>query len=849
VVAVILAAFGVGAVAPIAAWLLFDAVLPMIPLVPTVAVASCAALLSRRRLRVLVVILVVAVGYARARSGVVTTASHLAACEALSTSADGEVSLRARVDDISRVFADSPSIIVTVLDSATTSMGSTSADLPSLKGARLLVYPMDAEPGEGLVEGDVVDMHGNLAPVRGPKFFGGPSPRSIYLPQRVVGFVSDGHVVVTDRGSGFLTGLRRAVSLCRVRIAGSLKAHLPQAEAGIVMAAFLGMSGTLPDNVDDAVRRAGISHLLSVSGMHIGMIAAAVVLLMRALINDPRKARLCGLPILLLYAMLAGMRVSVMRALIMFGLASMSAAGSLGWSSRRITEFAALVLLLIDPLQVAQVSFQLSFGATYGIVVVASYGGAAAGVQSMGQSENRVRGWLKSTTIVFMGAQIGVTPFLLFHFRSLPLAGGVATVMSTPFLVLGTVLSLVGVGLHALGVRLLAIPCTFLGRWLLRGLVSGALFIGQLRWASVEFSALWSHTLACITASCCVLALSVRRDSLARVARVGRRSLLAAGLVSCAALLAAGVLQWVSLSRFELYFLSVGQGDCAVCISPGGRTVVIDGGPVFKGDGYRYDAGESVLLPFLGWRGIGHIDVFILTHFHSDHYGGLPALVRKGMVSVVCSTDPDRLRALLESELELDSRADRTSASTAAMPVLVKLGVGDRITVGDAVSIDVIWPPDRLGGGDVHDENSLSIAALVRYGRFNALFTGDIGSDQETKIIQGLRNDALSALSAVGDGEPLLSSRLEVLKVAHHGSQHSSSYVFLRSLSPWMSIISTGTNAHGHPSGAVLKRLDQHSQVVSRTDEDGSVRICSDGVYFSAVTSHGRLVARRVELW
>ncbi len=852
--AITVAFFVAGCVIPLASWVTFDCIAPALPLASWVVAGAGLALLGRRRARLWLAVLSFLAGYSLARSEAAEVALDYAWCEAVSAT-QSEAAFLCRVDDISNMFATRPSMVVTLIPADSGAIHELSVRHP-----RLLVYletdPRDqGDSGTKLpLEGDTVEIYGRIDPVKGPKFFGGVNPRATYLPRKIVGVVSDATVISIREGSDggprapLCLELRRVLSSIRVMLSSAVQEALPEAEAGIVMSGFLGMQGTLPDYVDDAMRRAGISHLLSVSGMHVSMVAAGIALLLGALTSDPKKARLLGVPVVCLYAVLAGARVSVLRALLMFTLASLSVAGALGWSQRRIAEFVALVLMIANPLQLAQVSFQLSFGATYGIIVLSSLWPRRrqdiSGVKSVSSS---VRTWLANTAIVSLGAQAGVVPILAFHFRSLPLIGGPATVLASPLFVLGVGFTLAGLAAGAVGLGVVSVLLIRLGSVFLRALISGAVVLGRMEYCCIDLPWTWSRAIACGVASVWIPLLSVRRNNLTRAPKFNRWSVAAVGAIVSVSVILAGASQIAAKSQFELYVLSVGQGDCVVCVTPGDRTLVVDAGPAFQGSGYSFNAGESVLLPFLKWRGISHVDVFILTHFHDDHFGGLSALVDRGMVSVICSPDPLMLRSLLEREElgSVDTTVDQSEEISGQLPLLVRLKAGDVIRVGDVV-VDVLWPSSELELSG--DENARSIVLLLTYHQLNVMLTGDIGADQEIEIVNRLRNSEQSVHSSPSRTRPLLSSGLEVLKVAHHGSRHSSSHVFLRSLSPWLSIISTGTNRHGHPSPEAISRITRYSEVVIRTDEDGSVKVWSDGSHLKAVTSRGRPVTRHLPL-
>lgn len=879
---VALAGLAVGACVPLIAWLSLDFILPGLSARVLIPAAALPVVFRNERLKACLFAALCLLGYSRSREAVIAVMSDHSLCSSLSSPAGATVAFAAQVDDISSLFGKSPAIVVSAvtLDAGRPAAADTGSDaetpiepellslhdgraglvggiaeLPATRasrsGMRLLVYLKgNSETGNrsvsaDILEGDLVTIQGTLTPVEGPKSFGARNHRTIYLPQRIVGIVSNATILERasppSGGLAVWTRLKRTICSIRIAIARAVLTHLPEAEAGLVISAFLGMRGTLPDSVDEGVRRSGISHLLSVSGMHVGMIAVGLVFVFRALIKERTKALVCAIPVLCLYAVLAGMRAPIVRAVLMFGLASISKTGSLGWSPRRIAEAAAFAMLLADPLLLSQVSFQLSFAATYGVIVISSFAADAPRAEACEGLCARIRCSAREAAAVYLGAQIGVVPLSVLHFRSVSLVGGPATAVSAPILAAGVVFSLAGAGLHAVGLDAVGAVCVSVGKWLLAALVAGAVRLGGLPFASLDFSYKWSRALGCVAISACGAVLSAFRSSVTRKGRLRPIAVLAVGLVLCAAVVTVVVTDWASSSTLELYFLSVGQGDCAVCIAPGGRTVVIDAGPRFEGSGYTYDAGESVLLPFLAWLGVNCIDVFILTHFHSDHFGGLPALLQRGMVSVVCSTSADRLRDVLG---ETGGRA----------PLLVELAQGDAMQIGNDLAISVIWPPEAVATDPARDENGKSIVVELTYRGFDALIAGDIGAAEELRIVTGvgLVSEPVEEAAAGRDWTDFdsanaVSSRFEVLKVPHHGSQNSSSSAFLRSVSPWLSVVSVGSNRYGHPSQAALTRLARHSQVVARTDRDRSIRIRTDGRRFSAVTSTGRVLLEDVE--
>ena len=239
----------------------------------------------------------------------------------------------------------------------------------------------------------------------------------------------------------------------------------------------------------------------------------------------------------------------------------------------------------------------------------------------------------------------------------------------------------------------------------------------------------------------------------------------------------------------HIYFMDVGQADATI-ISCGDMALMIDGG----------NSGDSSLIYSMlrNVLGIEHIDYMIATHPHEDHVGGLSGALN------ACSVD-----MLYTSVLEYDSKAFNSLlyyAQRQNTAILIPQP-GDTFYIGSA-RVEILSPIREY-----RNYNDMSIVAKITYGDTRFLFTGDIEWDAEHDMI-----DAGIDLSA------------DVLKVAHHGSNSSSSYVFLREVMPAYAIISVGEgNSHGHPTEEVLSRLRDVGATVMRTDEMGTIECISDG--------------------
>ena len=390
----------------------------------------------------------------------------------------------------------------------------------------------------------------------------------------------------------------------RGRAIAAMQEALPPASAALLGGLLLGERRALPADIDDAFRRAGVYHLLAVSGFNVAILAAAVFALARFVGGSQRGAAAAAAVIVLAFGTVVGPQPSVLRAVIMAMLVLTALLIERDTGVLNSLAAAAVAILAVRPHDVFDPGFQLSFAATAGIVLAP-----------------RTSNVLISALVVNVAAQLAVLPITISHFHQVSWVGMIANLVAVPLAAGVTVVGLAAVVVSFLWPAVAQVGFDAVWPLLLglRGVVAAAAATpGALIYLPAPpWPALVAYTAALL---CAALGSRLRRRSPA----AARSAWVTATL---GVLLAVGVAAWPLVQpadgRLRVAVLDVGQGDAIVVEGPDGRAVVIDAGP---GGPARLDAGERVVAPYLWWRGLLRLAGTVVTHDHVDHAGGMAAI-------------------------------------------------------------------------------------------------------------------------------------------------------------------------------------------------------------------------------
>jgi competence protein ComEC len=591
-------------------------------------------------------------------------------------------------------------------------------------------------------------------------------------------------------------------------------------DAALARALVIADARAIDASVRDRYADAGLVHALSVSGLHVAIIAAALELLLRA----GRVSRAAAGPAATLavgvYVALIGAPAPAVRAGVML------AASALARAVQRPTSPWAVFALgaaapLVEPRAVLDLGYQLSVAGMAALVagrqsVAELRRFARAPVPSRGEPRVRRalrqlargarRGWrgtMLGEVVVGVYAAAATAPLVAWHFGRVSVVGVAANLAAGPLLALIQ---------PALFLALLLAPTGPLGQFvadaarpLLRALDAVAWAAARLP-GGVARSAPTALGAACAGAA----ALALLAAAAARRRR-GRWALAGVGALAAAA--------WTHVApagggEVELHAIDVGQGDALALRTPRGRWVLFDAGRGGRGS----DAGGRVVVPYLRRRG-GDVVALVLSHPHADHVGGAASVVRRLRPTAVWDAGfalgSDTYREVLTAAREAGARWHRVRP-------------GDSLAV-DGVVLTVL-APDSAWTAALDDPNLASVVVSARYGGVRFLLTGDAEAPEERWLARRARADPQVAAAL----------RADVLKVAHHGSRTSTSPEFLALVRPRVALVSVGAgNSYGHPSPEVVWRMRAAGAEVLRTDAEGAIVVRTDGRRVRVQTSEG----------
>ena len=560
---------------------------------------------------------------------------------------------------------------------------------------------------------------------------------------------------------------------------------LPSPYNYLLIGMLLGEKGFIPPNLKEVFAEAGIMHILAVSGLHVGIIAMALIAFL-SILRLPQKLKLPLLIlILIMYASITGFRPSVLRATIMFILLI---GGKLINRNRNLNIslfFAAFLILLSNPLILYDAGFLLSFIVTFFIINLTPI---LQGLLS------KIVIWIRSPLAVSTAAWIGIFPLSAYFFSKVSIISIVSNIFIIPLTGIAVILGFVTFFIGLVSISLAGITANI-----------NYLMLSLITLVAKSFSLLPFAFIYVAQPSIMVIALYYL--TVFFIIEIFYKKILSRKIKKKATLIVLSVILLIIIvqvfypaDNLKVNFINVGEGDCILIEAPNKINILIDGGGTPQSD---FDVGSKIVIPYLRRKGINKINLLILTHPHLDHLEGLLPVIREFRVDMV-----------LDSGLICDSSEYKEFIS-----IIQKKGIpyhqakaGDNFIFSNNLEIFLLNP---LYDSDFYNEfdfNNASIVVKLFYKNADFLFTGDIEEATEKKLLVW---------------QNILQS--DILKVGHHGSETSTNLEFLDKVNPSIAVITVGKNHFGHPSQKIIERLKDRNIQIYRTDENGTIIIRTNG--------------------
>ena len=474
--------------------------------------------------------------------------------------------------------------------------------------------------------------------------------------------------------------------------------------------------------------------------------------------------------------------------------------------------FSLLILLIINPYSILDIGMQLSYGGTIGIIFLnkplKKVVNKKLKKKEQDSSTNLIRKLkekIMEIVLISLSANIIILPITLYHFNTLSITFLISNLLASPLLgaiiILGFLTIIISFIFEPIA-KILTIPLKIL----IEVLLQVATRVGNIPFSQVYLKTPKIYLICAYYLAIAMYILykklknknnkrRIEKIIFKKVKKINQKKIVAFVLIIT---ILFSIYNHIP-QNLKINFIDVGQGDSTLVITPNNKTILIDGG----GNKTGYDIGKNVLLPYLLNKGITKLDYIIVSHFDTDHVGGLLSLMENLKVGQV----------IISKQGEDSENYQKFNKIIKDKKIKGKVVTkGDKIQIEKNIYFDILWPDNsKLIGENILNNNS--IVCKLCYKSFSMLFTGDIEEIAEREILKQYK-DNINILNST------------ILKVGHHGSKTSSIQSFVEAVKPKIALIGVGkNNKFGHPNDAVIERLKKCGTKIYRTDQMGEIML------------------------
>ena len=661
--------------------------------------------------------------------------------------------------------------------------------------------------------GNIIKVRGKLRQFEEAANKGNFDSRKYYLSLGFYGKIEAGTIEIINSD---YSGIRQGLYELRMEIIERLEKlcsdnngifSIINNKNGIIGAIILGDKTDIDSDIKELYSVSGIAHILAISGLHISFIGMAIYRLLRRRFRFLFSAAV-SIPVVLSFGIMSGFGISTIRAIIMFILKIIGEVLGRKYDAITAISLAGLVLLVQNPFVVCNSGFQMSFGAIIAIVLILPI------VEEILNTDNKI---IKVISANFTISLV-MNPILAWNYYELPTFSFLLNIVVVPLMSVVIVSSIVGIFcsciMFGFGKVVIFPGCgilelyTFLCNIINKSSVA-SIVVGQpkvtiiivyyaillvvlfgLKNIRTKYTRAEKERNIIKKETGLVLEKKAKKERRIKGQNVKLRLACIVGflLLNC-------LIYYIPNPGFYITFINVGQGDGILIHGDNGTKVMVDGGSTSE-----KQVAKNCIVPYLKAEGIGTIDYSIITHTDKDHISGILEILENN------NSNRIRIKNLVMPDINMK---DDTYNELIEKAKLKKINVlyikkGDTLSLGKT-KIKCIYPETTTTASD---KNDYCTVLSVKNKTSKILLTGDISKEIEEKIKDDIEEN------------------YTVLKVAHHGSNYSSSEKFLKKVNPKYSIISVGkNNSYGHPGNETMERLRKQGGVIYRTDEKGGITI------------------------
>lgn len=560
-------------------------------------------------------------------------------------------------------------------------------------------------------------------------------------------------------------------------IKDTINGTLTDEEGNLLLAILLGDKDKLSEDIQESFKTSNLSHMLAVSGAHVSYIILGLTYVLQNSIIGKKNGKIVCIFFLLVFMAITNFTPSVTRACIMAILTLFSSIIYRKSDVYTNISVAALITLIFNPYSLLDLGFQLSYGGTIGIIIFIKR------IQEK-KSNSKVINYIKQMALVSIYANIIIIPIMMYHFNTVSFTFIISNIMASP--ILGII---VINGFLFIITSITVKPLTRLIAIFIKPILSILIKISQIC-SKLPFSnilVVTPYMFNVISYYAIILyCIKSKKNNKCKII-----------ICLLIVLILINFIIYIFPQKLRIFFIDVGQGDSTLIITPDKKTVLIDGG-----GSDSFDVGEKVLLPYLLDRRILKVDYVLISHFDTDHCGGILTIMEKVKVKNI----------IISEQAEHSENYERFKKLMINKKIrLIEVKKGDKIKIGRYSEFKILFPTSRLLSENPLNNNS--IVAQFNYNNFKMLFTGDIEKLAEQQILKTEKAEI----------------RADILKVAHHGSKTSSIPEFIKAVRPKIALIGVGkNNTFGHPNQQTIKNLENIKCRIYRTDLQGEIIIKID---------------------